>query len=344
MGAAEVLARVRLLGAETLAPGEEGWLQLEMDDPVVAVRGDRYILRRPSPGETLGGGSVVDPRPKGRHKRFSAETLAHLETLSKGTPVELLLKALTASGPAPLREAVKRSNLDEETAALAVQAALQAGELVDLEERGQGLDIHSDGLAATVSTWNDLAARAQAEVDQYHRQFPLRPGMPREELKSRLKLPNRLFAAVAGRLVRLGSLIESGPTVRRPEHAIRLTPVQERQVEALVQRFKAAPYAPPTIKECVAEVGEELFNALVEQGKLVPIRSATGAPEVVFRREDYEAMVAEVRRLLEASGTITAAQVRDHFNTSRRYALALLEHLDTTGLTIREGDLRRLKS
>ncbi len=76
LGAAEILARVRLLGSEELLPGEEGWLQLELDEPVVAIRGDRYILRRPSPGETLGGGIVVDPHPKGRHKRFSAEELA----------------------------------------------------------------------------------------------------------------------------------------------------------------------------------------------------------------------------------------------------------------------------
>ncbi len=86
IGAAEVVARLRLLGVEELAPGEEGWLQLELAEPVVAIRGDRYILRRPSPGETLGGGAVVDPFPKGRHKRFAAETLAALEALAQGTP------------------------------------------------------------------------------------------------------------------------------------------------------------------------------------------------------------------------------------------------------------------
>ena len=94
IGSAEVLARVRLLGVEELAPGEAGWLQLELVEPVVAARGDHYILRRPSPGETLGGGVVVEPHPKGRHKRFAAETLARLEALAQGTPAEVLLQSL----------------------------------------------------------------------------------------------------------------------------------------------------------------------------------------------------------------------------------------------------------
>ena len=93
IGAAEVPVRLRLLGSEELLPGQEGWLQLELRQPVVAMRGDNYLLRRPSPGETLGGGVVVDPQPAGRHKRFDAEILQQLETLAQGSPTELLLRA-----------------------------------------------------------------------------------------------------------------------------------------------------------------------------------------------------------------------------------------------------------
>jgi selenocysteine-specific elongation factor len=116
IGAAEVLARVRLLGTEALLPGEEGWLQVELNRPVVAIRGDRYILRRPSPGETLGGGYVVDPHPKRRHRRFSEDLLLRLETLAKGTPEEVLLQTLLSLGAAPLQEVILQSNLDEATA------------------------------------------------------------------------------------------------------------------------------------------------------------------------------------------------------------------------------------
>ena len=86
IGATEVLARVRLLGVEEINPGETGWLQLELANPVVAVRGDRLILRQPSPGETLGGGEVVDPHPKGRHKRFNAGIIDGLEVARPRLP------------------------------------------------------------------------------------------------------------------------------------------------------------------------------------------------------------------------------------------------------------------
>jgi selenocysteine-specific elongation factor len=133
-------------------------------------------------------------------------------------------------------------------------------------------------------------------------------------------------------------LEEDGAFVRSPGHEIRFDPRQQRTVDDLLQRFAASPFSPPTAKDCMAEVGEELYAALVDLGKLVVV-----SPEVVFRREDYERMLAEVRGMLEQRGVVTAAEVRNHFDTSRRYVLALLEHFDAIGVTVREGDVRRLK-
>jgi selenocysteine-specific elongation factor len=339
IGSAEVVGRLRLLGAEVLQPGEEGWLQLELKQPVVAVRSDRYILRRPSPGETLGGGTVIDPRPRGRHKRFSEENLARLDALTKGSPDEVFLQALLAVRAGPINEVVERSSLDESTIKTVIHDLLESGQMIDLEGRARpdgGLP--NEALVTSKGYWEQLASRALNELESYHQSYPLRRGMPREELKSRLKLSSRLFSAVLKRLVEGGQLTESGPLVFLPDHSIHLTPQQQRQVDQLLEKFAASPFSPPTVKESQVEVGEDVYTALVETGKLIPI-----PPDVVFRKEDYDTMVSEVRRLLEKQGTLTAAQVRDHFNTSRRYALALLEHLDARGFTVREGDIRRLK-
>jgi selenocysteine-specific elongation factor len=162
--------------------------------------------------------------------------------------------------------------------------------------------------------------------------------MPREELKSRLKIGMRTFNAVLRKLAAESELEERGPLVLRPGHEIRFGSQQESAVQALLARFAASPYSPPSVKETQAEVGEEVYNALVDMRILVPVSA-----EVVFRQEDYESMVAEVVNMLERRGTLTAAQTRDHFKTSRRYALALLEYLDAIGVTVREGDARRLK-
>jgi selenocysteine-specific elongation factor len=342
IGAAEEVARVRLLGSEELLPGKEGWLQLELAGPVVAIRGDRYILRRPSPGETLGGGVVVDPHPKGRHKRFSSETLAALELLAQGTPSDVLLQALLALGAAPLREVVARSNLDASASSQAVAELLASGQMLNLEFRGAEAEpaVQPNDLVTSSGLWSQLARRAIQEVQSYHEAFPLRSGMPREELKSRLKIKAspRLFNAAIARMVASGELAEAGPLVMIPGHSIRFTSQQQQKVDRLLARFAAAPYAPPSVKECQAEAGEDVTAALLELGQLILV-----APDVVFRREDYDQMAAQVRQQLEKNGTLTAAQVRDYFNTSRKYVLALLEHLDATGVTLREGDVRRLR-
>lgn len=337
LGAAEITSRVRLLGSDELLPGEEGWLQLELDHPLIAIRGDRYILRRPSPGETLGGGSVVDPHPKKRHKRFATEALTYLDTLSRGTPSEVLFQASLALGISQLQDVIIRSNLDTLTANNAVHELVASGQII-LLENGSINTISPSSLVTTKAFWEDLQRLLFQAVDEYHKNYPLRRGISREELKSRLKLSPRTYNIVLQRIITSGEIQENGILVHRASHVIQFTPLQQRAVEGLLDRFVASPFAPPTAKECQAEVGEDLYNAMIDLGLLIPI-----PPDVVFRKQDYEIMLSEIIGLLKSNGTITTAEMRDHFNTSRRYVLALLEYLDAQGITVRQGDIRRLK-
>ena len=103
-------------------------------------------------------------------------------------------------------------------------------------------------------------------------------------------------------------------------------------------QFTASPFAPPSVKECQAEVGEDIFSALLEFGDLVAVSG-----EVVFRKSDYEAMVEKIRQTIAQKGQVTLAEVRDLLQTSRKYVQALLEHLDAIEVTVRNGDFRRLK-
>jgi len=109
-------------------------------------------------------------------------------------------------------------------------------------------------------------------------------------------------------------------------------------MDLLFKQFKSNEYSPPSVKECQSQIDEQLYNALVDMGLLMQV-----SPEVVFSQQGYQSMVTGIKALIESQGAITAAQVRDHFDTSRKYALALLEHLDSIGFTIREGDSRRLR-
>jgi selenocysteine-specific elongation factor len=343
VGASEVVGHVRLLdrrAGEALAPGAAGWVQLALETPVVAARGDRFILRRPSPGATIAGGDVIDPHPRRRHRRQDAAVLARLETLARGTPGEVLAQALDGLGPGSVAQAAQRAGLKAEAVAAALAEARQAGQVLELE---------GEQLAVSRAVWARLEAALTGALSAYHATYPLRQGMPREELKSRLlqaadpawreRLTARALNAVLARAAQAGVIAANGSSLRLPQHAVRLAPAQQALVDRLLDELRRDPYNTPSRKDLGARLGDELLSALLEQATLV-----SPSAEVVFDAETYRQMVERVRAHLQAQGTITVAQVRDMFGTSRKYALALMEHLDAIGVTRRVGDERVLKS
>jgi selenocysteine-specific elongation factor len=343
VGAAEVVGHVRLLesaGAQALAPGASAWVQITLAGPVVVGKGDRFILRRPSPGNTIGGGEVIDPHPKRRHRRRDPAVINRLETLARGTPGELLAQALDNLGPAPVREAVARAGLDRTGGLEAAAEARAAGLLVELD---------GEQLAVSRGVWGRLEAALIAALGAYHAAHPLRLGMPREELKSRVtqsvdpqwraRLTPKVFNVILARAGQEGWLAPNGAGLRLARHTVVLTPAQQALADTLLADFGRDPHNTPSHKDAQARLGDELLAALLEQGTLV-----AASPEVLFDAATYRQMVERVREHLQARGKITVAEVRDLFSTSRKYALALMEHLDALGVTRRVGDERVLKN
>jgi len=334
-GTAQRLARVRLLGMETMRPGDQRWLQLVVDKPLVVSRGDRFILRRPSPGATLGGGRVVDAHPARRHRRKDPEQMERLERLLQGTPSQVLAQSLMSLGPTSLRRAIRHSGLAPDAALQAIEELRATGELIALEDGP--LDLSSKVLVIDGRTWEGLRDRIEWELQSFHQLNPLRAGMPREELKSRLRLDGKVYSAVIRLAAEKGVVVVDGTWVRSIHHAITLTTSQQQNVDSLLERFHASPLNPPSVKECNQAVGVNLMAYLLESGRLTQV-----SPDVVFTIGVYNEMVEAVCHALNEGGTITVAKARDLLNTSRKYALALMEHLDAIGITVRDGDLRRL--
>ncbi|NWF63538.1 MAG: selenocysteine-specific translation elongation factor [Chloroflexi bacterium] len=333
VGASETMAAIRILGAEELSAGEEGWVQIELREPIVTLRGDRYILRRPSPGETLGGGTVIDHQPQGRHKRFDTDIIKSLEALAQGGPAEILFEAAMALQIASVAEIKAKSRLEPAAAAMAWQDLINNRQAIVLEPSGK-----PDALAAAMPLWTAQKARFLELINAYHAQYPLRRGMPREELKSRLKLTSKIFNTALAFLVSERELLDQRGTISKPGHEIQFEGQNQTNVEALKRRFASNRYATPSVKECQAEAGEEVVNALIELGDLVQV-----SPDVVFLRDDYDEMKKRIEDTIRKQGQVTLAEVRDMLNTTRKYAQALLEHLDAVGVTVRDGDIRKLK-
>ncbi len=335
----EVVGRVRVLGREELLPGEEGWLQIELENPVVAVRGDRFILRRPSPPETLGGGEVLDPFPQRRYKRFGDEWRERLEALSAGDPAEVILKLLQRSQWMSVDHIIQQTNFSSEVVDQTVRQLLQENQIVDpLRRFLKGSPERKEAPLVERSQWEQWQQRTASLVNEYHRSYPLRRGMPREELKKRLKLPSAFFQPLLEHLKEKGDVKEEQNTLACSDFRIQLSAPQREQADALLRLFEQMPFSPPSVKECKQRLGDELYQALVELGELIQV-----SEEVVLRVSDFLSAKEMVRQLIAAQGEVSAAQVRDRLQTSRKYALALLEYLDQIGFTERHGDVRVLK-
>ncbi len=330
-GASEAQARLRLLDRDEIKPGEVAWVQLEVAAPVVVVARDRFIIRQPSPSATLGGGFVADAHPERRHRRYQPQVLERLDTLAHGTPEEILLQALERIGPAPVQVLLGQAGLARDVAEAALATLRGSGQVFPL--------VPGSAASALIAQaqWASLGARIRSLLEAYHAQYPLRPGMPREELKSRLNLEARLYADALQRAGAEGILESSEATVRLSGFRPRFTPEQERRVAALLARFAQSPYSPPSAPEAEAEVGPDVLAALVDQGRLVRLSDS-----VLLSEEAYRTMLDQVLERLRRGESVTVATVRDLFGSSRKYALAFLEYLDRQRITRRVGDERVL--
>lgn len=326
-GTSETIAKVRLLGIDSLAPGQTGWVQLELRNPIVCARGDRFILRRPSPGETLGGGQVVDPHPAQRHKRFDQNILQQLETGSQGSPAEILMQRCLILGPMPEKDLLEQSHLDMEIA----KAALA-------ELHKTGLVVKQDEFIIPTSSWNVFREKTLRMLDEYHKEYPLRRGISREELKNKTAQSGKVFSVLIKLLSAEGSVQETGAFVSLAGFSMQFSPTQEKAVAELLNQFVKAPVSPPTYQECKERVGKDVLDAMLELGLLIQI-----SQEVLFSPNEYKTIIEKIRNEMKKKGTMTLAEVRDLLDTSRRYVQALLEHMDTLGITVRNGDVRHLK-
>ena len=321
-------ARVRLLDADRLVPGSEGWAQILLNEPMPALKGDFFIIR--SAEDTLGGGQVVDPAPRRRHRRFNPEVVERLMMLDQGTGEDVLLTVAEQWGPCNLATLSQRSNLPapevlERTAILAGQEQVVViGEL--------GTD--TDAVVFSAQGWNVLRNKLDIALQTYHAQYPLRRGTPVQEIRNRLGLSLSVHQKVVARLSREDRLVEDGPYLRATSHQVMLNSRQEKEAADYLAALDREPYAPPTENP----VDSELLAMLADQGKVVKVNDS-----IVFSASAYQDMMGKITAHLQSEGSITVAQTRTMFNTSRKYALPLLEYLDQQQVTRRVGDERVLR-
>lgn len=328
VGSAEVVARTRVLGERQLMPGTQGWLQLALREPIAVKRGDHYILRRPSPAATIGGGQILDPHPGRRHRRFRTNVISRLETLAKGDPKELVLQTAASLEPVGKEHLIRQTGLAGESADAVCKQLLD-----------QGLLLNINGHIYTSSGWQNLKQRLLATLRRFHDLAPLRLGVSPEELRSRLKCEPTVFSILVAELLSDRMISESRGLLRLTEHKISFSTSQQRSVDVLIDTLNRTGVNSASVKDVRSTIGPDVFSALIDLGLLVPV-----SEDVVYSSTVYESVVAQVRDYLQREGQLSVAELRDLLGTSRKYAIAILEHLDDIHVTERQGDYRRLVS
>lgn len=330
VGAAEVPAYVTLLNAERIEPGDEGWVQIRCDEPVAVVAGDLFIVRQASPSMTMGGGTVVNPHPR-RHRRFRDDVIRELETLASGTPEDRLVQAV-AEGSASLQELARHLSMDLGDVRSLVRDAAGQGSVIVLGPAASD-DLEPGRLVMEGDQYRKLSESLAELLDVYHRRNPLRRGMSREEIRSRLRLENRTFDALVQTLIANEVIVDHGNVLSLADHAITLSDEQQQRADRYVAALDANPNAPPSPGDY--GIDQELLSAMAEQGTVVRL-----ADNVVFSADHLARVKRETLEMIDANGEITLAQFRDHFGSSRKYAQAVLEYFDQQRVTRRVGDVR----
>ena len=335
-GTSEIMARVLLLDRQELTPGESTLARLRLEAPLVALPGDRFVIRSYSPMVTIGGGTLLDIAPP-RFKRKAPALLAHLTLLREDRPEAVVEEHVRHAGGGGVRVAPLSGRVPFGPERLrGLLDVLQAGGRIVAIDRDWF--VHGEALARL----RDLAV---ATLEQFHRASPLRPGMSREELRGRAGAPDeRVFAHLLGALETDGIVRTDRDKVSLAAHSVRLSPEQQKAADRLEQEFLTAAAAPPSPEEALARAGQsgdeehELFQVLVEARKLVRVKES-----LYFHAQALEAIQDKLVAMLRERKEIGPGDIKDLLGISRKYAIPLLEFFDSRRVTARVGERRVLR-
>ncbi len=334
LGTDEAMGRVVLLDREQLNPGEEALVQLVMEKPVVAYKGDRFVIRFYSPVTTIGGGVVIDPQAP-KQKRFKEEVLEELSMKEEGSLYERVLLEMEHKPEEiiAINDLVKLTGSSISAVTAELEQLVQDSRVEDLKN---GDYISHKGLER-------IRERIQAWLRDYHQQYPLRSGYSREDLRSRFfsKINPRRFNLIVKYLEEHQALVSVQNNLALPEHAPQPGPREKALIVEISAAMEKDLFSPPALSELkMALVADEnIFNEVVsylmDNGRLVKITQ-----DMVFSAKALQVGRDLLQEYFAEHKELTLAAARDLFNTSRKYTLPLIEYYDRTRFTRRVGDIR----
>jgi len=331
-------ASIFLLDRDELAPGETGFVQLRLESPVVALPQDRFVIRGSSAIQTIGGGVILDGHPD-KHKRFSASVVADLSLLKDGTREQALRQHIDHSG-------VGGVNLEELLNRVEMSSSDVQSIIRQMAGRGDLLVIDSEKLKVIASgSYQMLRGRALAQLGEFHQRFPMKSGLSKEELRTKLppEIDVKLFQILISELIQSKEVVLEKDKLRLSGHHISSVDLKglAKRVEAAVLKGGLQPPSPKELSEEWSETEGEvraIFEHLVHEGVLVRIKN-----EMYFHRIPFENLREKLVTHLKKHQEITTPQFKEMAQASRKYVIPLIEYFDQTKLTLRLGEKRVLR-
>jgi len=326
----EILGKITLLAGEILKSGESAFAQIRFNEEVATRLGDHFIIRRPSPAETIGGGTVLDPLARKHRFKDRDKVSLFLQRRARLEIDELILSELD-----------KNKYLDEK--GLLVASHYSQQEVMDCVAslRDEGKLIMAGSWVVDLTYWQTQMEQVLSLLAEKHSLHPLEKGFPQVELQSRLKLPKELFDRLIASLIGLGKIVREQSIIALSTYRLSLSPEQEMLVSQILEVFQGSEANPPTKKGLIAQMpnSEGIIRYMCQQNMLVEL------PEgVLFERKRYENIKSEIIDFLRSNGSISFQQARTLLGFSRKYLLPLFNKLDEEGITQRRGDTRVLRA
>ena len=337
VGTSEIMARVLLLDRPELAPGETAFARFRLEAPLVARPADRFVVRSYSPIVTIGGGTLLDVDPP-RFKRKGGALVAHLQLLQTGSPDVVLEEHIrhVGAGGVRLTTLAGRVPFGPERLRALLERLQASGRVISID---RDWFVHPESFAR-------LRGLVVDELSAFHRANPLKPGMSREELRVRAGgADERVFAFLLSSLGAAGIVTTERDKARLTAHEVRLSPEQQRVVDALESEFSRAEAAPPSAGGALGRAGvsgdeeHELFQVLVQSGKLVRVKDS-----LFFHARALDSIQAKLVAFLRERKEIGPSDIKDLLGISRKYAIPLLEFFDQRRVTARVGERRILRA
>ncbi|HYA12031.1 MAG TPA: SelB C-terminal domain-containing protein, partial [Thermodesulfovibrionales bacterium] len=328
LATSETIARVVLYGRDELKPEESCYCQFRLQNPVVSMSGDRYIIRRFSPVDTIGGGEVFDPSPPRRRQKDIAETLMTFErsSLSDKISLKVLQSGLQGISTMNIEGWIKAE----------IPAIRESIEML----RGKGMLFAIEDVLIHKTFFDSFKEKILQTLKDFHAKNPLKPGMPKEEIRVKLNIEPRLFS---GLILSLKDVVLEKEIIRLRTFSTVLSQAEETLKAKILELLVKGVFQPPSKEELSQSLKldqkhlSDILKLMVKEGSIVRISDSMYLASSV-----YHTMIESLKNFFSTKPEMTVAEFRDILDTTRKYALPILEYLDANKITLRVGDIRKL--